>query len=152
MVEPELNLRDIAARLPAGPAFMASADLWPRIAAEHLARRGRRRARRAAAATGACVLVAAALAFTWPVRNSPPGVDWQARAQALEIELNAARAVSPVLAADAETEIARVDSALQAAYDRGAQATELAGLWKKRSELLSALLAARQQQLVLTRI
>jgi hypothetical protein len=152
MVEPELNLRDIAAHLPAGPSFMSGADLWPRIAVEHRARRRRRHLRRAAVATFACVLVAGAIAFGWLPR-SQSGVDWQARAQALEIEFNAARgAASPVLAADAESELARLDSALQAAYDRGAQPTELAGLWKRRSELLSALLAARQQQLILTRI
>jgi len=152
MVEPQLNLRDIAARLPAGPAFMPGADLWPRIAAQHLARRSRRRVRRTVAATFACVLAAGAIVFGWRSPGSP-GVDWQARAQALEIEFNAARGgAAPVFASDAEAELARIDRALQAAYDRGAQAAELAGLWKKRSELLSALLAARQQQLVLTRI
>ena len=54
--------------------------------------------------------------------------------------------------AKTEAELARVDRALQAAYDHGARKNELLPLWKQRSELLSLLLAVRQQQLALTRI
>jgi hypothetical protein len=59
---------------------------------------------------------------------------------------------SAPLSSDTQEELARVDFALQSAYDRGADKSELAPLWKQRSELLSVLLAARQQKLALTRI
>jgi hypothetical protein len=85
--------------------------------------------------------------------REPPAVDWQARAQALEMQLNDALAQRDLpVSVDTEEELERVDLALQAAYDRGANKTELVPLWKQRSELLSLLLAARQQQLALTRI
>ena len=81
-------------------------------------------------------------------------VDWEARAEALEIQLNQAEAMSrgARATADTESELATVDRALQAAYDRGADKSELVPLWKQRSELLSVLLTVRQQQLALTRI
>lgn len=93
--------------------------------------------------------------FGWQSQREAPVVDWQARAQALEIQLNQANAASQTrqpLASDTEVELARVDRTLQAAYDRGARKNELLPLWKQRSELLSLLLAVRQQQLALTRI
>ena len=55
-------------------------------------------------------------------------------------------------AREARSGLQRIDSALQAAYDRGARANELAPLWKERSELLSTLLAVRQQSAAITRI
>ena len=93
--------------------------------------------------------------FGWQSPRETPAVDWQARAQALEIQLNQVSAASQAslpLTSDTEVELARVDRTLQAAYDRGARKNELLPLWKQRSELLSLLLAVRQQQLALTRI
>jgi hypothetical protein len=86
----------------------------------------------------------------WLTRPAAP-VDWQARAQALEIQL-AAYSVPADSSSTVDTELARIDASLQAAYDRGAPANELVPLWKQRSELLGALLIARQQQVTLTRI
>ena len=150
----ELNFRDIAAQLPASPSFLTGGDLWPRIAAAHLARRRTRRIRRVAA--GGIVLtllISAAVFFGLPSPHESPTVDWQARAQALEIQLNEAAAQTKTPStSDTEAELARVDRALQAAYDHGARKNELLPLWKQRSELLSLLLAVRQQQLALTRI
>jgi hypothetical protein len=161
MVEQELTIRDIAQRLPtqASPLQAPSAELWPRIAAAHLQRHRRRRVRRFA---GAGLLLAAGLAVvalvpTWSPKAAAD-VDWQARAQALELQLHAvATATDSAAALDTESdntvlELARIDGALQKAYDSGAQTSELVPLWKQRSELLSALLTARQQQLALTRI
>jgi hypothetical protein len=151
----ELNFRDIAEVLPASPSFLAGGDLWPRIAAAHLARRRTRRIRRFAVGGTAMALLIAVSFLAWQAPREAPAVDWQARAQALEIQLNQANAASqtrPPFASDTEVELARVDRTLQAAYDRGAHKNELLPLWKQRSELLSLLLAVRQQQLALTRI
>jgi hypothetical protein len=152
----ELNFRDIAEHLPASPSFLAGGDLWPRIAAAHSARRRTRRIRRFAASGFALtLLISAAVFFGLPSPHESPTVDWQARAQALEIQLNEATASAPARTpstSDAEAELSRVDHALQAAYDRGARKNELLPLWKQRSDLLSLLLAVRQQQLALTRI
>jgi hypothetical protein len=155
-MQDELNFRDIAAQLPASPSFLAGGDLWPRIAAAHSARRRMRRIRRVAA--GGMVLtllISAVVFFGLPSPHESTAVDWQARAQALEIQLNEATASTSERTpstSDTEAELARVDHALQAAYDRGARKNELLPLWKQRSDLLSLLLAVRQQQLALTRI
>ena len=149
----ELSLREIVQRLPrsAEPAQLG-ADLWPRIAAAHLTRQRRRRVLRLAGGglAAAALLVVALAVPAWLARPAP-AVDWQARAQALEIQLNALAARGE---ADGfvDAELARIDASLQAAYDRGAPATEITPLWKQRSDLLGALLAARQRQVRLTRI
>ena len=151
MAEHELSLHEIVQRLPGAEPAHVGADLWPRIAAAHLARRHRRRVMRlTGAGLGVAALFAAMLsAPTWLVRHTP--VDWQARAQALEIQLDAltARGDGNGLV---DAELVRIDAALQAAYDRGAPSNETAPLWKQRSELLGALLTARQRQVSLTRI
>jgi hypothetical protein len=152
MAEQELNLRDIIGRLPPGADMThLGADLWPRIAQAHQKRLLRRRTQRAAViGTAAVMLVVAVTVPAWFARPAP-AIDWQARAQALEIQLNA---LAGTVDADdvADAELARIDVALQAAYDRAAPANELVPLWKQRSDLLSALLVARQQQVTLTRI
>jgi hypothetical protein len=149
----ELSLRDLADTSAEPMILPAGADLWPRIAAAHAARRRRRIVRRFVGAGSAAVfLIAVVIAGVLKTRESA-AVDWQARAQALELQLNQAIAQRDELpSVDTEEELERVDLALQSAYDRGANKKELAPLWKQRSELLSVLLAARQQQLALTRI
>ena len=152
MAEQELNLHAIVRRLPAAETAHVSADLWPRIAAAHQERQRRRRVQRLA---GVSLAVAAVLtlAVTGPMWLTRPTavVDWQARAQALEIQLNALAARGDANGM-VDAELVRIDAALQSAYDRGAPANELIPLWKQRSDLLSALLSARQQQVTLTRI
>jgi hypothetical protein len=155
MSEHESNFRDLAARLPASmAAHVPPADLWPRIAATHSQRRQQRRRRRLAAGGGVFALIAA-LAFTtisW--RQAAPAIDWQARAQALELQLDAmpTPAASDPLAQLAESELAHLDGNLQAAYDRGAAPRDLDPLWQRRSELLDALLSVRRQQVLSSRI
>ena len=151
----ELNFRAIAQPLAPDPASEPSADLWPRIAQAHLARRSQRRRQRFA---GAGLLMLAGVTV-FIIASQQPRVadtDWQARAQALEIELHthpmtAAGTDNPI-AREAESELVRLDSALQAAYDRGAQKNELVPLWKQRSELLTTLLDARRQRVSVTLI
>jgi hypothetical protein len=152
MAESELNLQDILERLPAGAETAhLSADLWPRIATAHLQRQRRRRVQRfLGTGMAAAALLTVAFVIPWQAKPGSP-VDWQARAQALEIQLNtlsAPRDGNNVL----DAELARIDAALQSAYDRGAATNELVPLWKQRSDLLGALLISRQQQVTLTRI
>jgi hypothetical protein len=154
-MQDELNFRAIAGTLPASPSFLAGGDLWPRIAAAHLARRRTRRIRRIAGSSFVLTALIAIAVFGLGPTHEAPAVDWQARAQALEMQLNEATASAQTGApftSDTDVELARVDRALQAAYDRGAHKNELLPLWKQRSELLSLLLAVRQQQLAMTRI
>lgn len=149
MNEHELNFRDLAVRLPASATtHVPSADLWPRIAATHLTRRRQRQRQRLAVAGGALALVAALTftASTWR-HATAPAIDWQARAQALELQLDAlpTPTASEPLARLAESELAHLDGNLQAAYDRGAPPRDLGPLWQRRSELLDALLSVRRQ-------
>lgn len=156
MSEQELNFRELVARMPASAAaHMPPADLWPRIAAAHASRRRLRRGRRLAAGAGALALVAtlAFTAFAWR-HAAPPTIDWQARAQALELQLDAlpVPAANDPMARLAESELAHLDGSLQAAYDRGAAPRDLRPLWQRRSELLDALLSVRRQQSLPSRI
>jgi hypothetical protein len=152
MAEQELTLHEIVQRLPHAETAHVGADLWPRIATAHLQRQRRRYVRRLAGfGLAAAAVLAVALAVPAWLMKSAPAVDWQARAQALEMQLNAVAARSDNNGV-VDTELARIDAALQSAYDRGAATNELVPLWKQRSDLLGALLTARQQQVTLTRI
>jgi hypothetical protein len=158
MSEQELNFHSIAQGLTT-PTLEPSADLWSRIAQVHLTRQQQRRRRRfgGAALAVVIVLLVAGIAARLPHRAvvDRAATDWEARAQALELELYAhatpAGIESPI-ALDTESELAQVDRALQGVYDRGGEKSELVPLWKQRSELLSALLAARRQSLTVTHI
>ena len=151
----ELNFRAIAQRLATASESEPAADLWSRIERAHLSRRQRRR-RQGLASGSIAVLVGLAVFVAASRLPSAVGTDWQARSQALEIQLHtraaSADGIDNSLALDAEAELVQVDGALQAAYDHGATKNELVPLWKQRSELLSALLAARRQSLSVTRI
>lgn len=151
MVTQELSFNDFAERLQATPE--PCADLWSRIAEAHVARR-RRRVRVRLAATLAFTLAGSAFFLAAP--HLVPGTDWQARSQALELQLRALPASDDTsegpAARETESGLGRIDRALQAAYDRGARANELVPLWKQRSELLSTLLAVRQQSAAVIRI
>ena len=152
MAEQELNLHEIVQRLPSAETTHVGVDLWPRIAQAHLARQQRRRRQRwtGAGLAAAALLALAVLGPVWLAKPTP-AIDWQARAQALEIQLNALAARGDANGT-VDAELVRIDAALQAAYDRSAPANELTPLWKQRSDLLGTLLSARQQQVRLTRI
>ncbi|HMM56527.1 MAG TPA: hypothetical protein PKD77_02890 [Rudaea sp.] len=155
MNEHELCFHDLAAGLPAHAVEPLPPDLWPRIAAAHVSRRRRRLWRRMAAGGAALAFAFAVLVSASAWRHAAiPVTDWQARAQALELQLDALPlpATSAPLARLAESEIANLDSSLQAAYDHGAARHDIEPLWQRRSELLDALLSVRQQQPVPARI
>ena len=156
MSEPEPNIHDLAARLQVSmAAHVPPADLWPRIASAHAARRWQRRRRRLAAAGGVLSVVAVLLftAASWR-RASIPMIDWQARAQALELQLDSlpTPVANDPMARLAESELANLDHHLQAAYDRGAAPRDLKPLWQRRSQLLNALLSVRRQQVLPSQI
>lgn len=145
-----LNFRDLAARLPtSAAAHVPPADLWPRIAAAHRNRSRQRRLRQLTVGGGALALIAALVVWI-AVRQyiAAPAIDWQARAQALELQLDALPmpAAGDPMARLAESELAHLDGRLQAAYDRGAAQRDVDPLWQRRSELLNALLSVRRQQ------
>ena len=151
----ELNFHALAQRVAAAPMVEPAPDLWSRIERAHLSRRQHRRRLRFA---GVSLAVIAGVAGFFATSRLPEtaSTDWQARAQALEMQLHAralsAGDVDNPLSLDTESELVRVDGALQTAYDRGATKGELVPLWKQRSELLSSLLATRRQSLSVTRI
>lgn len=135
-----------------------SADLWSRIVA---ARAKQSRHRRVIGFVGgglATIVAATVLAFSpWRFMIQPPGagVDWQARAQALELQLDSLPVPSHVEndhALQTVSDIASVDGDLQSAYDQGASREAILPLWKRRSELLGALLAERRQLPIVTDI
>jgi hypothetical protein len=130
----------VSARLAALPEFDPPAHGFARVLARRAARRRRRLAGAFAVAAGLAA-VALALGTRAP---GPDAANAQARAQALEADAASAR---PAVVANApiaalEGELARLDAALQAAYDRGAAPPELERLWQARTETLSALVAA----------
>lgn len=138
-----------------------SADLWTRIEAAHGLRSRRRRLRRLAAGGMFCVALAGVVALRGPhAPLAAPEIDWQARAQALELQLLAMEQENRVPVATAATfntdpatsELAEIDRRLQAAYEHKNPVSQLLPLWKRRSELLDALIAARREGLTLTRI
>ena len=139
------------------PAFDPPDALWARVVERRAAHVRRARVRTVAAAS----VAALALALGWRFAVRAPvdelAGDAQARSGALEVELANARAGSAAEDATAtvrevESRLARVDDELQSAYDRRAPHEELARLWRERSELESALLAAYRRPADLVRL
>jgi hypothetical protein len=163
MSDLELN-GEALPRLPLGrlPVIDPAPDLWPRIAAAQQLRMRRAQARRrvafAGSAAAAVVLLVATGIWFGGAHGAPrEAVDWQARAQALELQLRALSAGRPagaaaLLATTAQNELVLVDAALQAAYDDGGDRERTESLWKRRSELLGALLQARSKNVEISRI
>ena len=137
------------------PAFDPPDALWDRVVARRDARVRRARLATAVVASAAAL----ALALGWRFATRAPvdefAGDAQARSGALETELANARAVSGVpdaTVSDVQARLARIDDELQAAYDRRAAHDELARLWRERSELEAALLAAYPRPAELVRL
>lgn len=139
-------------------------DLWTRIEAAHSVRVRRRRQHRFAAGSVISAVLVGAVALGglhMPAATSnrtAADIDWQARAQALELQLQGLERGEPAAtpaayaANPAATELADVDRQLQAAYEHGKYTNKLVPLWKRRTELLDALIAARKEGLTLTSI
>lgn len=155
---------EFALRLAELPEFAPPQALRERIM-HRLAPPARRRWPLPAALAAAAVLALAMLLAprlqgpdTAPpvVASADPVAASQARSRALEADLaatprdDAAGGSAGILAAEAE--LARVDLALQSAYDRNAPATELEPLWRQRTDLLGMLVAAYRNPASLVRI
>jgi hypothetical protein len=136
------------------PVFTPDAGLWPRIAAAHEKNRPPRRPR---GWQWMAIAAAAAVAFAGilTVPRAPTGtlaVEGQRESQRLEREWQAlAAAPAGIRPAASIARLHVIDAALQAAYDRGARADELAPLWKQRNEALRGLILTAQAETV-TRI
>lgn len=135
----------------------ASAALWSRIQSAHTQRVARRRWQR----LGACAVLAvavASVALVYPrhAQHEAERIDWQARAQALELQLAVLQSEHAAVAAvgtdDVTSELDAVDQRLRSAYESGPPIEDVSPLWQRRSELLDTLLAARKQGLALTHI
>lgn len=156
------ELNEALPHLPLGrlPVVEPSPDLWPRIAAAQQQRLQRIRTRRRLGfAGGGALALLIAIGLGSGVDRPVPrdAIDWQARAQALELQLRALAASRPggtaaALAGATQNELVLIDAALQAAYDNGSERTRIDALWKRRSELLGALLQARTHDVEISRI
>jgi len=157
MPEPDLTLH-LSSHLRLGELAVVEPpeDLWARIAAAHRQRIGQAQARRRRFALGFLgVVVAGAIAGGWLIeRDAADTIDWQARAQALELRLHAVdtQGTSAAIAPEALSELVSLDATLQAAYDSAADRDHVIALWKRRSELLRVLLQAREQNVEISRI
>lgn len=129
-------------RLAAVPEFDPPAWLDARVHATLAQAPPRRRIGWPAAAVAASFLAVIALAWRAPEPREPLSeAAWLERSRSLESELSRLRLASdaPGGAVGLEAELARIDRALQAAYDRGATPTELAPLWQQRTATLDSL-------------
>jgi hypothetical protein len=129
------------------PVFAPSASLWRRIAAAQTVRERRAWQRRISAAVGgalaAAILGAAVLLLPQRAPLPPAVADGQRESQTLESQwqqLAASTAPGP----GGLSRLRSIDATLQAAYDRGADADELAPLWRQRNEALRGLIAQFQ--------
>jgi len=133
-------------QLAALPQFEPPATLRARVA---VAWTQPRRGRGVAPGIAAAAALVLALAIGWSLRDPPPApaADLAVRMAGLEREVVALRAArAPAAAASAlESELARIDRALQAAYDDDAPAAHIKALWTDREALLDGLLLAYRQ-------
>ncbi|HEY0230112.1 MAG TPA: hypothetical protein VGC55_02570 [Dokdonella sp.] len=129
------------------PLHAPSADLWSRIAAAQALREQQARRRRMTAGVGgamaAAVLGAAVLLLPQRAPSPQAVADDQRESRTLESQwqhLAASTSPSP----GGLSRLRLIDATLQAAYDRGAHADELAPLWRQRNEALRGLIAQFQ--------
>lgn len=151
MREQPLNSETTHPVLAELPVFEPAADLWPRILAAHGRKpSGARRTRGIFALAAAAAIVVAAILIVPRLASNPGLSEGQRESQALEREWQAL----PAAATRASADVARVhaiDTALQAAYDRGARAEELQPLWQQRNQALRGLILSARSDAV-TRI
>ncbi|MGH8173314.1 MAG: hypothetical protein ACREPX_09205 [Rhodanobacteraceae bacterium] len=151
MREQPLTNEDLHPVLAELPVFEPAADLWPRILAKREGpQRAVRRPRRLAAIAAVAAVVVATVLIVPRMATVPALSAGQIESQTLEREWQALPAASTRGAAD----VARlhvIDTALQAAYDRGAHADELQPLWQQRNQALRGLIISARSDAV-TRI
>ena len=118
------------------PVFKPDSALWPRMVAAQQRRTRVQRWRRGSFSLAAAAAVCAAVVQ----QEIAAG---QRESQTLESQwLQLANSTRPGATGLARVRV--IDDALQAAYDRGAQADELAPLWRQRNQALRGLIARVQ--------
>lgn len=136
----------LSARLAELPEFELPDTLWARIEAAHVARDVQRRRRFLGTAGGAIAASVALAAMLLHPLRAPQGDapdllgNLRGESQRLEAQLSGARLVHTSATLGTELELRRLDTTLQRAYERGADNSELAPLWRRRVELLGVLL------------
>ncbi|MEO8673464.1 MAG: hypothetical protein ABI411_19280 [Tahibacter sp.] len=134
------------------PDFDPPADLWPRILRRQRVLQLRRRAALGTLLAAASVVLALVLRIPVPVSGDPALVRLQADSQRLESRLAMLVGGFKGSANESPTDLRPVERALQDAYDRGASSAELAELWRRRNEMLDALISTRETGTLVTRI
>lgn len=123
------------------PVFTPDPALWPRVLAAQQRRTRRRRWRDGALSVAAAATVCAAVLWLPHPQPAPQqelaATQGESRRLEREWQRMAGQAMpgAPVVA-----RLRLLDEALQAAYDRGADARELAPLWQQRNEALRGLI------------
>jgi negative regulator of sigma E activity len=124
------------------PVFKPDSALWPRMVAAQQRRTRVQRWRRGSFSLAAAAAVCAAVVLL-PHPLPPLQQEiaaGQRESQTLESQwLQLANSTRPGATGLARVRV--IDDALQAAYDRGAQADELAPLWRQRNQALRGLIA-----------
>lgn len=131
--------------MPALPEFDPPADLWPRIEQRYVRQVHRRRL--GAASAIAAVLVATVAMFSL---SSPPRVSdavSRQRSETMQLEQDW-QALGAATVDSGYARLRPVDVALQQAYDRHADGSELDRLWGERNQVLRDLIRNRRDAVV----
>lgn len=127
------------------PVFTPDAALWPRVLAGQRRRRHVQRVQRFGACVGAMIFACAAIVLLpHPLQPLQPLQQQiaagQRESQALESQWLRVAGSMPAATSNL-TRVRIIDADLQAAYDRGAAAQDIAPLWRQRNEVLRGLIA-----------
>lgn len=134
-----------AAIYPALPEFEPAVDLWSRIEQRHARRRRARWLASAGGLVAVALLAVAMLKFQEPLPASD--VLAQQRLDAVQLEQDWQTLARD--AADGYAQLRPLDLALQQAYDRHADGTELNLLWNQRNQMLRELIRGRRDNAAL---
>lgn len=130
-----------ATQLPTLPEFEPAPDLWSRIERRHVRRQ---RQRRLVAACGmAAVVVAAVAVFSFHFPTPEIDALSEQRRETFRLEQDW-RALGAETADSGYARLWPVDVALQRAYDRRADGSELDRLWSERNQMLRDLIQSRR--------
>lgn len=134
-----------ATPLPALPEFEPAPDLWSRIEQSYMRRRQRRRL--IAASGFATIVVAAVAMLSLSVPRHDEDLLVQQRHETEQLEQDW-QALGEVAADIGYARLRPFDVALQQAYDRRADGTELGRLWSERNQMLRDLVRTHRDATV----
>lgn len=123
------------------PVFAPDPALWSRVLATQQRRTRLRRLREGGFSLAAAAAVCAAVAWLPHPLPAPQQELAATQGESRRLESQWLRiAGQPLRGASGITRLRVIDDALQAAYDRGADAGELAPLWQQRNQALQGLI------------